>query len=140
MLCNSETFMTELDSIAARCNYAGYSEKFVTFPPRGLLPLPGRSTEADAGCDVWDLIFDEALVVNPAFNIYRIFDTVTISLLTRCRQSLMTESYPVANLVGRSRVSVCHVALLLDGTSKHIAPVGPSTKSSWHLSTSIVTT
>ena len=140
MLSDSETFMTELDSIAARCNYAGYSQKFVTFPPQGLLPLPGMSTEADAGCDVWDLIFDEALVINPAFNIYRIFDTVMIPLLTRCRQGLMTESYPVANLVGCSRVSVCHVALPLDGTSKHIAPGVPSSKSSWRLSISIVTT
>ena len=51
-------------------------EKHVTFPPKGLLPLPGKSVEADRGCDVWDLIFDAALLVNPAFNIYRIFDTV----------------------------------------------------------------
>ena len=56
-------------------SYAGYVEKHVTFPPKGLLPLPGKSVEADRGCDVWDLIFDAALLVNPAFNIYRIFDT-----------------------------------------------------------------
>jgi carboxypeptidase D len=49
-------------------------EKYVTYPPRGLLPLPGTSTEADPDCDVWDEIFEAALIVNPAFNIYRIFD------------------------------------------------------------------
>jgi carboxypeptidase D len=70
--------MKNLDDVAARCNYAGYMEKFVTYPPKGLLPLPGRSTEADPGCDVWDMIFDEALKLNPAFNIYRIFDTYPI--------------------------------------------------------------
>ncbi|KAI0352504.1 alpha/beta-hydrolase [Trametes cingulata] len=71
----NQTFMAHLDSVAARCGYAGYVQKHVTFPPKGLLPLPGKSTEADPGCDVWDEIFDAALAVNPAFNIYRIFDT-----------------------------------------------------------------
>jgi carboxypeptidase D len=70
--------MEELDAIAARCNYTDYMEKHVTYPPKGLLPLPGKSTSADPGCDVWDMIFDVALNVNPAFNIYRIFDTYPI--------------------------------------------------------------
>ncbi|KAI0773570.1 alpha/beta-hydrolase [Fomes fomentarius] len=71
----NQSFLAELDSTAARCNYANYFEKHVTYPPKGLLPLPGKSTEADRGCDVWDTIFDAAVTVNPAFNIYRIFDT-----------------------------------------------------------------
>jgi len=52
-------------------------KKYVTYPPRGLLPLPGKSTRFDPGCDVWDEIFSAALLVNPAFNIYRIFDMVS---------------------------------------------------------------
>ncbi|KAI0771695.1 alpha/beta-hydrolase [Trametes elegans] len=71
----NQTFMAHLDAVAERCGYAGYVQKHVTFPPKGPLPLPGKSTEADPGCDVWDEIFDAALAVNPAFNIYRIFDT-----------------------------------------------------------------
>ena len=50
------------------------------YPPRGLLPLPGESVEADPGCDLWTEIFNAALLINPAFNIYRIFDMVSISL------------------------------------------------------------
>lgn len=69
--------MSQLDATAASCNYTGYVDKFVTFPPSGPLPLPGTSTEANRGCDVWDMIFDEAVNINPAFNIYRIFDTVS---------------------------------------------------------------
>ena len=72
--------MAELDKKAASCNYAGYMDKYVTYPPNGLLPLPGKSTEADAGCDLWDEIFSAALIVNPAFNIYRIFDTASVDL------------------------------------------------------------
>ncbi|KAI0751809.1 alpha/beta-hydrolase [Daedaleopsis nitida] len=71
----NQTFLAHLDSVAASCGYADYMDKFVTYPPKGLLPLPGKSTEADRGCDVWDMIFDAAITINPAFNIYRIFDT-----------------------------------------------------------------
>ncbi|KAG5337780.1 hypothetical protein C0989_008905 [Termitomyces sp. Mn162] len=70
--------MAQLDALAAKCNYAGYFAKHVTYPPQGLLPLPGKSTSADPGCDAWDIIFEAALIVNPAFNIYRIFDTYPI--------------------------------------------------------------
>ena len=76
----SQTFLKHLDSVAKACNYSDYMEKHVTYPPRGLLPLPGTSTEADPGCDVWDEIFNAALLVNPAFNIYRIFDMVSALL------------------------------------------------------------
>jgi len=55
-------------------------KKYVTYPPQGLLPLPGKSTAFDPGCDVWDEIFNAALLVNPAFNIYRIFDMVSTLL------------------------------------------------------------
>ncbi|KAI0637548.1 alpha/beta-hydrolase [Trametes polyzona] len=71
----NQSFMAHLDAAAARCGYAGYFEKHVTYPPKGVLPLPGKSVEADPGCDLWDEIFDAAVTVNPAFNIYRIFDT-----------------------------------------------------------------
>ncbi|KAI0254184.1 Alpha/Beta hydrolase protein [Lactifluus subvellereus] len=70
----NKTFLAHLDSVAAACHYADYVEKHVKYPPHGLLPLPGKSTESDPGCDVWDEIFNAALLVNPAFNIYRIFD------------------------------------------------------------------
>ncbi|OBZ66575.1 Carboxypeptidase cpdS [Grifola frondosa] len=74
----NQTFMAHLDAQAAKCGYSNYSEKHVTYPPTGLLPLPGKSVEFDPGCDVWDEIFNAALIVNPAFNIYRIFDTYPI--------------------------------------------------------------
>ncbi|KAG5642135.1 hypothetical protein DXG03_003565 [Asterophora parasitica] len=75
----SQTFLTQLDALSKKCNYAGYVDKYVTYPPKnGLLPLPGKSTFADRGCDIWDIIFTEALRLNPAFNVYRIFDTYPI--------------------------------------------------------------
>ena len=71
--------MAELDAKAASCGYTGYAEKFVTFPPPPApFPLPGGSTENAPGCDLWDEIFNAALILNPAFDIYRIFDTYPI--------------------------------------------------------------
>ena len=72
----SSTFMAQIDTLANNCGYTNYSATHVTYPPKGLIPLPGKSTEGDRGCRVWDSIFEAALLVNPAFDIYRIFDTV----------------------------------------------------------------
>ncbi|KZT23191.1 alpha/beta-hydrolase [Neolentinus lepideus HHB14362 ss-1] len=74
----SQTYMAYLDKTAEQCGYAGYYQKYVTYPPKGLLPLPGGTPDISDGCDVWDSIYSAALNVNPAFDIYRIFDTYPI--------------------------------------------------------------
>ncbi|EKM58970.1 uncharacterized protein PHACADRAFT_249107 [Phanerochaete carnosa HHB-10118-sp] len=71
----NETYMAQIQSLADSCGYTNYSDTFVTFPPKGPLPIPGNNTEGARGCRLWEQIFDAALLVNPAFNIYRIFDT-----------------------------------------------------------------
>ncbi|KAG0697100.1 Alpha/Beta hydrolase protein [Suillus ampliporus] len=74
----NQTFTDYLDKKAVKCNYTGYMDKYVTYPPSGLLPLPGDSVEFAEGCDVWDDIFSSALIINPAFDLYRIWDTYPI--------------------------------------------------------------
>ncbi|KAF8678529.1 hypothetical protein AX14_004699, partial [Amanita brunnescens Koide BX004] len=74
LLSSSSTFMNHIDETAKQCNYAGYVDKYVTFPPTGPLPLPGTNNVVEPGCDVWDEILNATLIVNPAFNIYHIFD------------------------------------------------------------------
>ncbi|GJE91542.1 alpha/beta hydrolase [Phanerochaete sordida] len=69
------TFMAHIESIADSCGYTDYSKKFVTYPPKGPLPVPRTNNEGAAGCKVWKQIFKAAVLTNPAFNIYRIFDT-----------------------------------------------------------------
>jgi hypothetical protein len=78
----SQTFLAHLDSVAARCNYSDYIKKYLRYPPHGLLPLPGASTDFDPGCDVWDEIVTAATLLNPAFDYYHIFDMV--SALSNC--------------------------------------------------------
>lgn len=72
--------MKYLDEKNKECNYAGYLDKYLKYPPQGPLPLPGQSVENDPGCDLWTEIYFAALIINPAFNIYRIFDMVSIFL------------------------------------------------------------
>jgi carboxypeptidase D len=57
--------MANLTAMSAKCNYTDYMSKFLTYPPKGLLPLPGKSTEFDKGCDMWDTIFNAAIQLNP---------------------------------------------------------------------------
>lgn len=70
--------MAQLDDTAKRCGYSDYMQKYVTYPPQGRLPLPGNTPDYDPSCDVWELIFEAALRINPAFNMYRIFDTYPV--------------------------------------------------------------
>ena len=70
--------MRQIDAKAARCGYSSYVSRYLTYPPRGKLPIPGRSTVADPGCDIWTDIVLAALNVNPAFNIFRVFDTFPV--------------------------------------------------------------
>ena len=85
----SQTFLAYLDSVAAKCNYVDYLDEHVKYPPKGPLPLPGLSTEADPGCEVWSEIFNAALLLNPAFNVYRIFSMVRRSLWLCFREYLI---------------------------------------------------
>ena len=78
----SQSFLAQIDQIADKCSYNSYLKKYLTYPPPPApFPLPGTSTEADPGCDVHDETIGAALLLNPAFNVYRIFDMVYYLLL-----------------------------------------------------------
>ncbi|KAF6743526.1 alpha/beta-hydrolase [Ephemerocybe angulata] len=74
----NQTTVKKIDATAKKCGYAGYMDKYVTYPPKGPLPLPNHTVNVTTECDVWTAIFDAALIINPAFNVYRIFDTYPI--------------------------------------------------------------
>ncbi|KAI0820726.1 Alpha/Beta hydrolase protein [Trametes gibbosa] len=71
----NQTFLAHINDTAERCGYAGYIDKYVTYPPKGPLPLPGDSIDVSRECNVWDEIMYAALAINPAFNVFRVFDT-----------------------------------------------------------------
>ncbi|KAF8257528.1 alpha/beta-hydrolase [Lactarius quietus] len=71
----NQSFLAYIDQTADSCNYTSYLSKYLTYPPPPApFPLPGSSTVADPGCELRDEIIFAALILNPAFNLYRIFD------------------------------------------------------------------
>ncbi|KIJ07973.1 hypothetical protein PAXINDRAFT_18864 [Paxillus involutus ATCC 200175] len=73
-----QTFLKHLDKEAARCNYTDYISTYMTYPSKGLLPFPRGSVDITYGCEVWGDIVSTALLVDPAFNMYRIKGTYPI--------------------------------------------------------------
>jgi carboxypeptidase D len=51
---------TMLQNMSDTCNYTDYFDKYVTYPPAGLLPLPGGTARTSRYCDIWDTIGEEA--------------------------------------------------------------------------------
>lgn len=100
--------MNHLDARNKACGYAHYH---IPYPPKGLLHLPGNNIEGPDGCDLWEEIFDAALLVNPAFNVYRIFDTVSNrlrgNLLLRGSECSIFLTVPGA--LGCTRLPVSHL-------------------------------
>ncbi|CAF2094078.1 unnamed protein product [Rotaria magnacalcarata] len=73
------SFLSYLDAQSVKCGYANYSNLYGSYPPAG--PFPTLFTDLNNipyECDLWSAIFNAALIINPAFNIYRITDTPPI--------------------------------------------------------------
>ncbi|QRW08961.1 Serine carboxypeptidase [Ceratobasidium sp. AG-Ba] len=77
----NSTFMAQLKQNGDACGYTDYYEKYATYPPNGVLPLPSQAYNGVPGfqnitprCNLWAQVYDAASSVNPNFNIYRIFD------------------------------------------------------------------
>lgn len=68
--------MAHLQNISDTCGYTTYLDDFVTYPPKGLLPLPvgvpNGTFEPSRSCRIFDPIINEITILNPAFNIYRV--------------------------------------------------------------------
>lgn len=70
----SESFMAQLRAASDACGFTNFMDT-VTFPPKGPIALPpqsftGTPQTVTRNCRLWDMIFDEASSVNPAFDIY----------------------------------------------------------------------
>ena len=68
----NSTFLAQLESLDESCGYAAVREKYLTFPPPGNQPAAYFNATADAACDVFTMIDNAALEVNPCFDIYEI--------------------------------------------------------------------
>lgn len=67
-----KSFVKELVGLDESCGYAAYREKYLQYPPPDIQPPAFFNFTSEANCDVFGLIDNAALQVNPCFNIYEI--------------------------------------------------------------------
>ncbi|TAQ90069.1 hypothetical protein B7494_g1616 [Chlorociboria aeruginascens] len=66
----NETFTAEIAELHESCGYKNYTDTYLQFPPPGNQPETYFNFTSQASCDVFDLINDAVLEVNPCFDIY----------------------------------------------------------------------
>lgn len=66
----NQTYLNHLEKLHHSCGYAEYVEKYLTFPPPGVQPPKLFNYSSDAACDIFDMIDNAALEMNPCFDIY----------------------------------------------------------------------
>ncbi|MCJ1388992.1 hypothetical protein MMC18_001845 [Xylographa bjoerkii] len=65
------SFTEHIHQVDARCGYTAFLNKYLAYPPTGLLPTPPMKEN----CDVWDAIYYAAIEIQPCFDIYQILTT-----------------------------------------------------------------
>lgn len=70
----NDTFMAQIAELDKKCGYAEYREKYLTYPPSGLQPPTffNYSSPVDEACDIFDMVINAGLAVNPCSNVYEI--------------------------------------------------------------------
>lgn len=71
----NDTFVANLSASADSCGYNSFLDDNLVYPPKGPLPSPPSLNEIAPGCDVYDAIFNAALLVNPCWDVYQIATT-----------------------------------------------------------------
>ncbi|KAI0595431.1 Alpha/Beta hydrolase protein [Biscogniauxia sp. FL1348] len=57
------------------CGFAAYGEKYLTYPPPGPQPSNYTETVSDECQALWESVLDEAMSVNPCFDVYQVATT-----------------------------------------------------------------
>jgi len=72
----NETYKQELKKQADTCGYNSFQDEYLTYPPKASpLPSPPQLNGPTSECDVFNHIFDAALLVNPCWDVYQLFTT-----------------------------------------------------------------
>ncbi|EHA27697.1 hypothetical protein ASPNIDRAFT_41638 [Aspergillus niger ATCC 1015] len=66
----NDTFMSQITKLSDDCGYTSFLDDALTFPPRSQFP----SVPYNASCNIWDIINNASLALNPCFNRYHIPD------------------------------------------------------------------
>ena len=65
------SFIQQIHNLSDACGYTAFLEESLVFPPKGPLPTPPNPDDANDTCNVWEMVWEAATLVNPCFDIYQ---------------------------------------------------------------------
>ena len=77
LLYLNQSFLDDMHKLSDQCNFTAYMDKYSKFPPphEKFPVLPDPYDDPKYTCDIFDVVYDAILAVNPCFNIYHISET-----------------------------------------------------------------
>lgn len=71
----NSSFSQHIHDLHESCGFAAYQDKYLTYPPPGPQPSNYSETVNDECVGLWELVLDNALSVNPCFDVYQVATT-----------------------------------------------------------------
>jgi len=71
----NESYVKTLQNASDACGYTSFLNEYLVYPPAGPMPSPPGLNGASPECQVWENIFNAALLVNPCWDVYQIATT-----------------------------------------------------------------
>lgn len=71
----NDTFSAYIHGLHDTCGFADYNAKYLTYPPPGPQPPDYAGSVGDECEGLWEVVLNEALSVNPCFDVYQVATT-----------------------------------------------------------------
>ncbi|KAI3342277.1 serine carboxypeptidase [Ustulina deusta] len=71
----NNSFSEQIHGLHESCGFAAYQDKYLTYPPPGPQPTNYTDTVSDECAGLWGLVTDNALSINPCFDVYQVATT-----------------------------------------------------------------
>ncbi|KAF2963487.1 hypothetical protein GQX73_g10083 [Xylaria multiplex] len=71
----NNSFSEYIHGLHDSCGFADYNERYLTYPPPGPQPSNFTETVSDECAGIWEVVLDNALSLNPCFDVYQVATT-----------------------------------------------------------------
>ena len=84
----NDTTKAAIANASEACGYDAFVDKYLVFPPVGPQPVPEKmpginanGTDLVDGCELFGMVWDAILAINPGFNVYYVAQPVPVRVL-----------------------------------------------------------
>ena len=71
----NDSFSEHIHGLHESCGFAAYQDKYLVYPPAGPQPTNYTETVSEECAGLWELVADNALSINPCFDVYQVATT-----------------------------------------------------------------